>query len=268
MRHFSTSLSALLFLSVVSAASSCSEPPKLDGRVTDVWGNTLVGATVLVDESKARATTDNQGHFELKNVKPGPMHLMAGLKGYVKDVTAVVIPADKKTPIPSVVFNLWKDPPSPGFFGKGYKDLLPIPSAKVVAIGSDLKEVHGIRDVPDAIVPSTQNPPPFLFSSSLRASEISQLDLKLAELVYKETATWSTLTGPQEVSVKLWVFDKDVPFTLRSLLDKNTFIITPNAPLEPGIYAFHSQAVLSGTEPGSLARYPEQMQVVNLFEIK
>lgn len=257
-----------LTLLAVTLLSSCSSSPKLSGKVLDIWGNPIANATVLIDETKDRVQTNPGGAFEFKSAKPGTLHLMAGAEGYVKDITQVELSADKNAPLPAPVFSLWKDPPAPGFYAKGYKDLLPIPQSKVVAIGSDIKEVHGVRDIPDALVPSGTNPPPFLFGSTVRPSEISQLDLKLAKLKFVEEEQWATVTGPQPVTLKIWVHEKDIPFQLRSLLDKNTFIITPKATLEAGIYAFHSQDVLTGSSPASLARYPEQMQNVNVFEIK
>jgi hypothetical protein len=259
---------AILLMFGLATSTACSEGPKLTGKVVDIWGNPIAGATVLIDESKDRANTNPQGSFEFKKLDPGSLHLMAGAKGYVKDIVQVDIPADKKTAWPTPEFALWKDPPGRGFFAKGYKDLLPIPAARVVAIGSDIKEIHGVRDIPDTLIPSGTNPPSILFSSSIRPSEISQLDLKMARLRFVEDEEWVGVTGMEKVTLKVWVFEKDVPFQLRGLLDKNTFLITPKSPLEAGIYAFHSQDVLTGTSPGNLARYPEEMQVVNVFEIK
>src|SRR5258707_8355272 len=54
----------------------------------------LVGATIQIEDQSRGAITDEQGHFELKNVKAGKQILSVRFLGYMDEKKEVEISAD------------------------------------------------------------------------------------------------------------------------------------------------------------------------------
>ncbi len=248
--------------------SACDKPRVLKGDVRDVFGKVLPGATVIMEGQSNRAIADAEGAFSFEVPTSGKLRLLAGADGYVKDYLAVTVPADEEAPLPKAAFALWAMPPEPGFYGKGKGVMVHLEAAKVTSMGSDLKELHGVRDIPRISFSSRMDPFPILFKSTLRSSEITQLDLALFKLKFLEETELTGITGEEKVAPKLWVADAEVKFTLRGLNSDDVYLITPDEPMADGIYAFASQNILLDTEPGSLASLPAEMQVVHPFEVK
>ena len=169
--------------------------------------------------------------------------------------------------MPEVVFALWNKPEKPGFYAKGDGVLAHLAGAKVTALGSDLSEMHGVRDIPDLEI-GQANGDAFLFGSTLRSSEITQLDLNLFSLKFLEETEFKGITGQEKVEPKFWVADVEAPFTLRGLYAEDTYVIEPDGTLAAGIYAFAPKGILLETTPGSLDKIPAEMRVVYPFEIK
>lgn len=262
-------LSATPLLLGFLALAACKPDPRfLTGKVTDVFGQPIEGATILVEGwDGARATTDAGGAYQLEATATGAVKLVAGAEGYVKDFGAGSVPNEIEAEIPSVDFSLWNKPEQPGFYAKGNGALEHLVAAKVTALGTDLKEYHGVRDLPDFEI-GLAKADEYLFGSTLRSSEITQLDLKLFSLKFLEETTIKGITGEEAIETKFWVADVEKPFTLRSLYADDTYVIAPDEKLEPGVYAFATQDILVGTEPGSLDKKPEEMRVVYPFEVK
>lgn len=263
MRHSFVSLvvSSLLL-------GACSEPPKLSGKVTDIFGKPLAGAKVLVKSSNAHHETDPQGSFAFEVTRPATLELRAGLDGYIPDEQSVQVPAEKDQPLPSPVFKLWEIPDQLGFTGMGDGEMVFIKPGRVVSKGNSVKEIHGVRDLPGIKLPKRPGPDRFLFNTRLSRAEISRFDLKLTQLEYQEEATLPGLTGEETITTGLWVASGDVDFTLEETKAEHIYLVSTAETLEPGQYAFQTQSILTETEPESLARFPEEMQTVSVFEIK
>jgi hypothetical protein len=245
---------------------ACHEPPRVQGSVRDVFGKPVAGATVLSDQEYARATTDAQGRFLLELPAAGSVRLLAGAPGYVQDMVTVEVPAEGE--VPSATFKLWVMPEAFGFFGLGFGNLVRFEAARVVALGSDLREMHGVRDLTRNRVPASRDPTRLLFHSSRSEAELRQMEIRLHRLRYLDRITMPGPLGDQEVVTAFWVPDGEVPFTLQGMRVDEVFLVTTAQPLEAGSYAFEFQGVLRDTEPGSLARLPAEMQVIYPFEVK
>ncbi|MBN1335259.1 MAG: carboxypeptidase regulatory-like domain-containing protein [Deltaproteobacteria bacterium] len=255
-----------VFLPILLLLAACSEPPRVQGTVRDVFGKPIPGATVLSDQEYVRATTDARGRFLMELPRSGPVRLMAGAQGYIKDVLSVEVPADGDPP--SAEFRLWVLPEAYGFFGQGHGSLVRLEAARVEAVGSDFREIHGVRELTHNPLPASRAPTQFLFHSSRSEAELRQMEIRLHRLRYLERTTLPGPLGDQEIATGFWVPDRDVPFTLQGLQADDVFRVVTEGPLEKGSYAFEFQGVLCDTEPGSLARYPSEMQVVYPFEVK
>ena len=83
-----------LFLPLLLALGGCSESPKLQVKVTDVWNNPIAGATLFQEGVLERPTTGSDGAVTLE-VEPGDHSFMAGKEGYIKELaTTSVAPVD------------------------------------------------------------------------------------------------------------------------------------------------------------------------------
>ncbi len=250
------------------ALTACKPDPRfLTGNVTDVFGKPVPDAVVLVEGWDGRATTDAKGAFQIEATATGAVKLVAGAEGFVKDFATATIPNTEEAEMPVVDFALWNKPEQPGFYGKGKGQLAHLAPSKVTALGSEIKEMHGVRDIPDLVIGQASGDA-FLFGSTLRSSEISQLDLELFSLKFLEATAVKGITGEETVEPKFWVADVEKPFTLRGLYAEDTYVIEPDDSLEPGIYAFAPQGILTNTDPGSLDKIPAEQRVVYPFEIK
>jgi hypothetical protein len=256
-----------LLLGLLALAACKPDPRFLNGSVTDVFGKPIPDAIVLVEGWENRVTTDAGGKFSLEATATGAVRLVAGAEGFAKDFSTTTIPVAEDAPIPEVNFTLWNKPEKPGFYAKGEGVLLHLGATKVTAFSNDLTEMHGVRDVRDLEV-AMPSGDAFLFGSTLRSSEITQLDLKIFSLKFLEATEFKGITGQETVEPKFWVADVEKPFTLRGLYADDTYVIEPDDTLEPGIYAFATQGILTETDPGSLDKIPAEMRVVYPFEIK
>ena len=250
------------------AACSCEPDPRyLDGTVTDVFGEPIIDATVLAEGWENRAISDASGVYKLEVMQVGAIKLVAGAEGYIKDFATTTVDPDPEHAIAPVEFALWKRPDEVGLYAMGRGEMLALEGAKVTAFGSDINEMHGVREPGDDQVPKDQDAL-FLYSSTLRTSEITQLDLKLFKLKFLEATTVKGLTGEETVEPKFWIADVEVPFTLRGLHTEDMYVLSPDEQLAEGIYAFATQGILIETDPGSLDKIPEEQRTVFPFEVK
>lgn len=258
----------LLVALACAALTACSKPPEVKGQVTDLFDHPISEATVLVEQTNERKVTDGDGRFAF-GVEPGKkLRFKAGHDGYVPSVLDVEVPTDAEAAMPDAHFRLWPNPKEPGFYGKGLNKMIQLVAARVVALGSDLKEVHGIHDLPRTALPVQEDAHRFQLKSSLRASEISQLDLALHEMEFVEKTSIPGVTGEQDVDAHLYVARKEHAFELRAMDAENVFLITLKEPLPKGNYAFHTQGILSTTDLGALDKLPEELRVAYPFEIR
>ena len=85
------SLALLLFVSLAATAGTTG---KIAGRVTDVDGNPLIGATVLIVGTTFGAMTDTNGEYFIINLQPGTYDLssrMVGMSEQTKQGASVIV---------------------------------------------------------------------------------------------------------------------------------------------------------------------------------
>ena len=56
----------------------------IEGKVVDIWGNPIEGATVMVVGGTERPLTDADGRYHIAKTT-GPLQVKAGRKGYIQD---------------------------------------------------------------------------------------------------------------------------------------------------------------------------------------
>ena len=96
---------------------ACTTPPTIDGKVVDIWGEPIEGATVLMVGQGERPLTDHEGRYSF-SVKPGEHEIKAGKEGYIQAHTTLDVAAEGDAPA-GPVFELYKKPEVAGFLTKG-----------------------------------------------------------------------------------------------------------------------------------------------------
>ena len=255
----SRSSAALLLILV-----ACGDPPALSGKVTDIWGKPVEGATVRVEGVTAHGQTDAGGLFRIE-AEPGKRRVEAGRAGYIKAGTVVDLVADADWPQPTL--ELYPEPAAPGFYAVGPREYSPVGSKEIRTVGTEVRALTGLVDV-GAVELSGAKPTRFVFSSTLRHDEISRIGLQLHKLEFIAQQPVPGVLGEAPVDVNLWVAREAVPFDLVSLPDEHDYLITTRAPLAAGHYAFHTERVLLSTDVAALAQMPRELQVAYPFEVR
>lgn len=245
--------------------SACSETRTLSGEVKDIWGKPVMDATVVVEGVVQRHRTDTAGRFEIE-LDEIPTRVMAGKDGYIKSVVTLEAPAEGAEELEPVTVALYPEPEQPGFYAVGREDYIHLEAKRIRVIGTELRHYAGIQEVPERGVPGGK-PVDFVFSSTLRASELARMDLHLTRLDFVNKTPVKGVLGNMDATVNLWVAAEEVPFELRSLPSKDDYVITTREPLQAGVYAFHAQDVLNEEDERVLMNLPREMQVAFPFEV-
>jgi hypothetical protein len=92
-RFFLLSLIAqILSLSLIAPAQQASESDVITGRVIGVDGNPVVSAAVTAhgpNQTRRTATTDDEGHFQLKRLPPGNYAFTVDARGYLFNIVSI-----------------------------------------------------------------------------------------------------------------------------------------------------------------------------------
>ena len=107
----------------------------------------------------------------------------------------------------------------------------------------------------------------FVFSSTLRASELSRMNLHLSRLDFVDHTRVKGVLGAMDATVNLWVAAEDIAFDLKALPARDAYLITTREPVLAGMYAFHAQDVLNEEDERVLLNLPKEMQVAFPFEV-
>ena len=242
--------------------SACSEDPTIDGKVQDVWGKPVEGATVQMEGAES-VTSGADGSFTFPQGE-GPIRFVAGKEGYIKNTLKIMPPADPEAEIPEMVIKLYPEPSGLGFHAVGVSEYHPIDQIPLKTVGTDLGAYTGLPVDPELIGGKAE----FIFSSHASTSELSRLNLQLHRLEFKPSATVAGVTGDVEVKINLWMATESIPFDLTVLPKDHYYLITPRESLPPGHYAFHTQDVLTSKDPDALAKLPQELQIAYPFEVK
>jgi hypothetical protein len=262
MRRISLITSALLL-----SLTACTEPPKVSGTVTDIWGRPVEGATVRLEGAAEHTTTDGAGAFTFE-ASVGDLRVEAGKDGWIKAGTKVKVVEDADDP-PAVAIEMHKEPAAPGFYAINHnkKEYSKLEALPIDVVGSEIGAYVGIKDDRDTIL-RADKAIKVVFSSTAKSTEVSRLGLKLHRLEFVENETVTGVLGDQEVAVNLWVAKEAVPFDLTSLPSEDDYLIAARGPLKPGTYAFHTEGVLSSTSKDALDKTPKELQVAYPFIVK
>lgn len=245
--------------------AACTDTRVLAGDVTDIWGNPIADATVVIEGVVERYHTDAAGRFTIDTEQP-VVRVMVGKDGYIRDIQAVEQPLEEDADYDALNFDLYPKPEQPGFYGVGAKDYVHLEARRIRVVGTELKHYAGLPDIAEQTLLSGQ-PASFVFSSTLRASELSRMNLHLSRLAFVDKTPVKGVLGAMDATVNLWVADEDVAFDLKALQARDEYLITTREPVQPGMYAFHAQDVLNEEDERVLLNLPKEMQVAFPFEV-
>lgn len=243
---------------------SCASPPVLQGKVVDIWGKPIDEATVVIEGVVERYYTDGGGLFHIET-DAQVQHVMAGKSGYIKNIVDVKAPAEHGDDYDPLTFQLYPKPEKPGFYAIGPSEYVKVDPQRIVMVGTELRHYAGLRDVAASNLGS--DPGRFVFTTQLKFSEISRMNLHLSRMKWIAHTPVKGILGPVDATVNLWVADEEVPFDLASLQSHNDFLITAREKLPPGMYAFHAQDVLNEADERVFLMMPKEMQVAFPFEV-
>ncbi len=252
------------FLALLVLAG-CSEPPTIDGKVVDIWGEPIEGATVLMEGVAERPLTDAEGRYSFPYT-PGKHLMKAGKEGYIQEHKEVEVPEGATADIPGPTFELYKKPDEPGFYliaTHGYVKLEP---QTVHTVGTDFDPIRGLKSTGSA---KTDNGKlEVLFHTDLKYEELLKLGLELHQLEFVEKKELSGPLGKQQVDVNLHVAKKEIPLEIVKLRSPTDYLLEPKAELEDGWYAFQTQDLLDNPDQEAFDRIPEQLRQVFPVEYK
>ncbi|MEN0065616.1 MAG: hypothetical protein AAGA48_25975 [Myxococcota bacterium] len=239
----------------------CQEGASLStARVTDVWGRPVAQASVVVEGHFERLHTDTSGRVELPERDPlAATVIRVGRKGFIpveRSLTSDDVPR----------FELLPEPEEPGLHVVGDNHLVTLPSEPVTAVGSPLRSVRGIRSVGRVTVGERR--PMVLFHTPLRRDELMQLGLELRRLTFVPSMALPGPLGSTEVNVNLHVDAGRVPVSVTPLRERSDYRVVPEKDLEPGMYAFETQGLLSSRDSVLFDRLPLEFRMVYPFEVR
>lgn len=243
----------------------CQKERKVSGVVTDIFGNPLDGVTVMMEGHGEQTVTDASGSFTFP-LQESPMRFLAGKDGFIRGMTTVQPPASKEEPVPSPKFELYPKPEDKGFYAVSAKDYIKLGPRKVKVVGTELRGLTGIQETGDHELAGGQLR--FIYSSGLRPDEIARLDLRLHNLDFVESVEVPGVLGKEPVTANLWVAEDSVKFDLEQMSSEDVYLITTADKLDAGVYAFHTEGVLTSKDVKALDKLPKELQVAYSFEVK
>jgi hypothetical protein len=244
--------------------AACNSTEMVEGKVVDIWGNPIEGATVMVVGGDERPLTDREGRYRLARIE-GTHVVKAGRKGYIQDHHDLVVTPGQ--PAEGPLFELYPKPEERGIFAVGAGQYVPLSPVKVHATGSVIQTLRGVEAIGDGRV-ETANPR-FVYHTDLREDEILRLGLELRRLVWTREADVTGPMGPTRVSVNLWIDGGAVPMEITPLRSKTDYLLTVGEPLVEGeAYAFQMQDLLTPGAEEQFERIHEDLRVVYPFEMR
>jgi hypothetical protein len=244
--------------------AACGSTEMVEGKVVDIWGNPIEGATVMVVGGDERPLTDRDGRYRLARVE-GAHVVKAGRKGYIQDHHDLVVTADE--PAEGPLFELYPKPEERGIFAVGTGQYIPLSPVQVHATGSVLQTWRGIEAIGEGRVETST--PRFVYHTDLREDEILRLGLELRRLVWAREADVTGPIGATRVSVNLWVDGGEVPMEITPLRSKTDYLLTVGEPLvEEQAYAFQMQDLLTPGAEEQFERIHEDLRVVYPFSLR
>lgn len=249
--------------SLLLLAACETKPDLLEGKVVDVWGNPVEGATVMVVGGTERPSSDADGRYKIIRPPPGMVQMKAGRQGFIQDHKEFEIGTSRDIVVPP--FELYPKPEEAGFFAVATGKYLKLEPRPVVSVGNALEQFRGIGTLSDASLETEQ--PRIVFHTDLRHDELMRLGLELYRLKYVGDAQIPGPLGSTNVSVNLYTADHSHPIDIEPLRSKTDYLLTPKERLPAGIYALQTQGLLT-SDATTFNNVPEELRVVFPFEIR
>ncbi len=243
---------------------ACGAPPAIEGKVVDIWGNPVEGATVMMVGQSARPLTDAEGRYKLP-VITGEHELKAGRKGYVQAHATMVVVEGQVPDGP--VFELYPRPEQPGFFAVSHGQYVPLRPETVQAVGNDLRSYRGLKSKGEASLPA-QDFKEFLFHTELTEDEVLRLDVQLRKLAYQPEGEVPGPLRPTPIQVGMYTDAGAIPIDVVRMKSRTDYRLVPKQALEPGVYAFQTQHLLDSNDPVGFQQLPEELRVVFPIDLR
>lgn len=252
-------------LLLVPFVAACSGEPTLQGMVVDVWGNPVEGATVVVEGLPERPLTDSAGLFEVPMPPAGPLRLKAGREGYVQEHLEFTIPEDTAQ-LHRPVIELFPKPDDPGFYVVGISEYERLDAAAVQQVSNPVETVRGVvgSGPAAAVGPHLR----VLFHTPLKMDQVMRLNVQLHELALRNRMDMAGPLGMVPVDINLYTSVRRVPVEIRPLRSRHDYLIVSKIDLEPGLYAFDTQGLLTATQAEMFNQVPEPLRVSYPFELR
>ncbi|HHO50869.1 MAG TPA: carboxypeptidase regulatory-like domain-containing protein [Deltaproteobacteria bacterium] len=238
--------------------------PKVEGQVIDVWENPIEGATVMVEGGTERPLTDAEGHYALQRV-PGTHVAKAGHKDYIQQHVQLEM-SEEGPPPQGPTFVLYPKPKSKGLFLVMHDRYEAIKPQHVQIVGGAVRSYRGIQDTGEVVAETAK--PQLLWHTDLRQDEIMRLGLELRRLEFVDKAQLPGTEGLTEVSVNLYVDAGQIPIERIPLRSRSDYLIEPVGALQPGVYAFQTQDLLSASDGTAFSQLPPELRVVHPFQVR
>jgi len=251
-------MSALLLL-----VFACSTPPMVEGKVVDIWGQPVEGATVMMVGQGEKPLTDSEGRYKLPVIE-GEHELKAGRKGYIQSHAELAIQAGATPSGP--VFELYPMPAEPGFFVVTTNQYTKLAPVTVHSVGNELRSFRGLKSKGDASI-DTENLE-VVFHTELTQDEVLRLGLQLRKLEYRAEGEVPGPLRPTKVKVGLYTDAGEVPIEIRPMKSRTDYMIKPTQPIERGIYAFQTQHLLDAHDPERFEQLPDELRTVYPVELR
>lgn len=243
----------------------CARPDVVEVKVLDIWDRPIPAATLVVEGVVEHQQADAQGRKSVE-LPEAVGRIKAGKDGFIHDVAEV--PARGEDGRPALVFHLYPDPETVGFYAIGNGEYLKLPDFEAVTQGTEVRAITGLHDIGDVRI-SPAAAQRFVFSSTLRAERLAQLDLALHRLEFTREGTLPGALGETPVAINLWTATgNEIPFDLVVLPSRDDFLIKPREPLAPGAYAFHTQGALTNKRYEGLDKLPKELRRSWTFEVR
>jgi hypothetical protein len=243
-------------------AACGSAPDMVEGKIVDIWGQPIEGATVMVVGLDERPLTDREGKYTLRR-RDGKHLLKAGKEGYVQEHAEFTIEGEKPQ---APVLRLYPKPEENGFFVVRPQQYTRLPPTAVVMQGNELSNRRGLKALGEA---SAEGPDvQILFHTELRLDEINRLGLELHKLAYVRDTELKGPTGTTNVRLNMYVTEKELEFELSPLRSRTDYLVLPKAALEAGHYALQTQDLLDSMELSAFNQMSAEHRVVFPFEVR
>ncbi len=259
---------SFLFVSAVAGlfAAGCSTTPMVSGTVVDCFGKPVEGAKVQVEGFTEHAMTDAAGTFEVPAFT-GKKRVQAGKDGFILARDSYYIPEEEGKSSDPLTLHLYPDPEKPGFHLVNTSSYSELPSEMIDVVGTELHAYTGIKDH-GAVAVKSKDRMRFIFSTTRSRAQIAHLGLELHKLEFVENTPVSGVLGEESIKVNRFVATESQEFELKELPTDDDWLIVTKKKLSPGVYAFHTEGLMTSKSVDALDKTPEELRMAYAFQVK